>query len=312
LTNKIVDRQDLSDEAKLQAEHDRDMITFRIDTMLSNVNNWIVYDIKYDEHEEVERIEFKPLDISGYCKAVFDRCSKTLVMSATILNHDIYCKSIGLNPADVKFIRVSSDFPIENRPIYPLNIAHLNYDNLQRQEIRSNIVKAIDKIMNLHENDKGIIHTTSYKQLNFIKQNISYQNAQRLVETNSFVERDEVIARHTMTKLEPTVLISPSLYTGLDLKDDLSRFQIIVKVPFPDLTDKWICTKMKKGKQWYYWQTALRLVQSYGRSIRSKDDWAKTYVLDSSFGNFLKKNRNMFPDWFTFAIVYNSAICKEK
>jgi hypothetical protein len=27
-------------------------------------------------------------------------------------------------------------------------------------------------------------------------------------------------------------------------------------------------------------------------------------VPDSSFGDFLKKNRNMFPDWFTSAIVY--------
>jgi ATP-dependent DNA helicase DinG len=260
----------------------------------------------------VERVEFKPLDISGYCEPVVDRCSKTLVMSATILNHDVYCKSIGLNPADVKFIRASSDFPIENRPIYPLNIAYLNYDNLQRQEIGSNIVKAVDKIMNLHHDDKGIIHITSYKQLNFIKQNISYQNSQRLVETNPHTERDEVIGRHTITKSEPTVLISPSLYTGLDLKDDLSRFQIIVKVPFPDLNDRWIDARTKKDKQWYYWQTALRLVQSYGRSIRSKEDWAKTYVLDSLFSDFLRKNRSMFPDWFTSAIVYNCVVCKEK
>ena len=132
---------------------------------------------------------------------------------------------------------------------------------------------------------------------------ISEHNAQRLVGTNSLIERDQVIARHAMTKSKPTVLISPSLYTGLDLKDDLSRFQIIVKVPFPDLKDRWIYAKTKKDKQWYYWLTALRLVQSYGRSVRSKDDWAKTYVLDSSFTFFLKKNRNMFPDWFMSAIV---------
>jgi ATP-dependent DNA helicase DinG len=310
LTNKIIDSEDLSNEAKSQAERDTDTLTHKIDTMLSNLNNWIVYDIKHDEFGEVERIEFKPLDISCYCESVFHKCSKLLIMSATILNHDVYCKSVGLNPADVKFIRVSSDFPIKNRPIYPLNIAYLNYESMQIQDVRSNIIKAIDEIMNVHHNDKGIIHTISYKQLNLIKQNISDQNAQRLVETNSLTQRDAVIAHHAMTKSEPTVLISPSLYTGLDLKDGLSRFQIIVKVPFPDLTDKWICAKTKKDKQWYYWQTALRLVQSYGRSIRSKDDWAKTYVLDSSFGNFLKKNQNMFPDWFTSAIVCNGATYK--
>ena len=42
--------------------------------------------------------------------------------------------------------------------------------------------------------------------------------------------------------------------------------------------------------RWYNWQTALRLVQACGRSIRSKDDWAKTYILDSAFDRFIKKS----------------------
>ena len=93
---------------------------------------------------------------------------------------------------------------------------------------------AIDNLMTLHRNHKGIIHTTSYKQLNFIKENISQINKCRLLETNPDIQRDEVIAEHVKT-IKPTVLISPSLYMGLDLKDDLSRFQIITKVPYPDL-----------------------------------------------------------------------------
>jgi Rad3-related DNA helicase len=44
------------------------------------------------------------------------------------------------------------------------------------------------------------------------------------------------------------------------------------------------------------------LIQAYGRSIRSKEDWAKTYVLDSAFGYFVKKNKNILPDWFALAI----------
>jgi Rad3-related DNA helicase len=95
---------------------------------------------------------------------------------------------------------------------------------------------------------------------------------------------------------------SPSLHLGLDLKDDLSRFQIITKVPYPSLGDRWIDEKRKRSEQWYTWQTALRLVQGYGRSIRSKDDWATTYVLDSAFGPFVRRNKNILPDWFTYAI----------
>jgi hypothetical protein len=155
--------------------------------------------------------------------------------------------------------------------------------------------------MTLHKNQKGIIHTTSYKQLNFIKENISQTNKCRLIVTDPKIARDEVITEH-VNNIKPTVLISPSLYLGLDLKDDLSRFQIIVKVPYPDLGDRWINEKRKKNGQWYIWQTALRLVQGYGRSIRSKDDWAKTYVLDSAFGPFVRKNKNILPNWFIQAI----------
>ena len=89
---------------------------------------------------------------------------------------------------------------------------------------------------------------------------------------------------------------------GLDLKDDLSRFQIITKVPYPNKSDRWTEAKRNAHEQWYNWQTALKLIHGYGRSIRSKEDWAKTYVLDSAFGYFVKKNNNILPDWFTKAI----------
>jgi hypothetical protein len=44
------------------------------------------------------------------------------------------------------------------------------------------------------------------------------------------------------------------------------------------------------------------LVQGYGRSIRSKEDYAITYVLDSGFEKFVKRNKNILPDWFTQAV----------
>jgi Rad3-related DNA helicase len=105
--------------------------------------------------------------------------------------------------------------------------------------------------------------------------------------------------------MKPTVLISPSLHLGLDLKDDLSRFQIITKIPYPNKNDRWIDARRKMDEDWYYWQTALKLIQGYGRSIRSKDDWAKTYVLDSAFRYFVRKNRNILPNWFIKAIQGN-------
>jgi ATP-dependent DNA helicase DinG len=289
-----------SDELLVEAIKDIEKLDSTIESISLDPSNWIVSEINR-EGREVTSVELKPLDVSTYCQAVFRNCNKTLMMSATILDSKALCQSLGLVHDEVKFIRVESDFPLQNRPIYPLNIAYLNFDNLQLQEVKTKISIAIDDIMTSHKNQKGIIHTTSYAQLDFIRENISQTNRCRLLETNPEIQREEVIAEH-LKSTKPTVLISPSLYTGLDLKDDLSRFQIITKVPYPDLKDRWINEKRKKNGQWYICQTALRLVQGYGRSIRSKDDWAKTYVLDSAFGPFVWKNKNILPDWFTEAI----------
>ena len=123
----------------------------------------------------------------------------------------------------------------------------------------------------------------------------------RLLETDPEVQRDEIISEH-INATKPTVLISPSLQLGLDLKDDLSRFQVITKVPYPSLGDRWINEKRRRNEQWYRWQTALKLVQGYDRSVRSKEDWAATYVLDSAFSYFISRNRGILPEWFTSAI----------
>ena len=297
----------LGEELTVEAIRDTEKLTEVIDNVLSNPKDWMVSEITKEGYEVIS-VELKPLDVSAYCKEVFEKCDKTLMMSATILDKHAFCKSLGLAPKEVKFIQVPSDFPLQNRPIIPLNTAYLDSNSLRQQEIQIKIAMAVDNLMTLYRNDKGIIHTTSYKQLNFIKENISQENKCRLLETNPEIQRDEVIAEH-VNSTKPTVLISPSLYIGLDLKNDLSRFQIITKVPYPDLGDRWINEKRRINGQWYIWQTALRLVQGYGRSIRSKEDWAETYVLDltypelpSAFGPFVWKNKNILPDWFTQAI----------
>jgi Rad3-related DNA helicase len=169
------------------------------------------------------------------------------------------------------------------------------------KESMPTIVNAIEKILTAHKNEKGIIHTTSYSQLQSIKEGLGKEHAARLIETGAKLDRTEVLESHFQSK-KPTVLISPSLHLGVDLKDDLSRFQIIVKVPYPDLTDKKVARKKEKDPSWYTWNTVLRLVQSYGRSVRSADDHATTYILDSSISFLLKSAADLVPKWFREAI----------
>ncbi len=281
--------------------YEKNLFTFLEDLRI-NKENWLVTNITKNEIDnKPSRIKLEPLVVSSYFTDIFDKGSISLLMSATILSKENLCKAVGLKNEDVKFIRVeNSDFPIKNRPIYLMNVAWLNARTMS--ESLPNIVKVLDNLLSVHKNDKGIIHTTSYSQVQFIKNNLSKENLSRLIETNPKFDRNEMILKHTQST-KPTVLISPSMFLGVDLKDDLSRFQVIVKVPYPDLTDKKISVLKQRNPKWYEWNTILRLIQAYGRSVRNADDYANTYILDSSVSFLLKNGKEMIPKWFSEAII---------
>ena len=315
----------LKGEVKTDAIQYLKKLESTIEWIQEDVDNWIVSEIVRDDDDKkqkfkqkslisedehgnekpkpkgkINKIVFKPLDVSPYCRPLFELADITLIMSATILDSNTFCRNIGLDINKVKFIEMPSEFPIENRPIYTMNVTHLNYTNLKIDRIHHKLAASIDRIMDYHSNEKGVIHTTSYFQVNFIKSLLSDKNRMRLTITDPEIPRDEIIAKHYRSN--NSVLISPSVHTGLDLKGDLSRFQILVKVPYPSLGDRWIRKKQTlDGGKWYRWQTVLKTVQAYGRSVRSKDDWAKTYLLDSSFDDFIRTNK--FPKWFLEAIM---------
>ena len=90
--------------------------------------------------------------------------------------------------------------------------------------------KAVEAILDAHSNEKGIIHCHTYKIANYLKRNI---RSTRILIHNS-ENRDEILQKHMKSK-KPTVLLSPSMTEGVDLKGSLSKFQVICKVPYPYL-----------------------------------------------------------------------------
>jgi Rad3-related DNA helicase len=258
-------------------------LTVVIDDIKANKDNWIVSGVQRDSANQLVKVTLMPLEVSSYFYTILDKGSVSLFMSATILSKDHLCKTTGLKPEKVKFIRIEdSDFPVKNRPIHMMNVAWLSAKTMNVSMPK--IAQAVDNIMSIHRNEKGIIHTTSYSQLQFIRDNISKENASRLIETASSLDRSEVLQKHYESKNQ-TVLISPSLHLGVDL------------------TDKKIAAKKERDPKWYTWNTVLRLVQAYGRSVRSSDDYATTYILDSSASYLLKNAQGLMPRWFTEAIV---------
>jgi Rad3-related DNA helicase len=92
---------------------------------------------------------------------------------------------------------------------------------------------------------------------------------------------------------------------GLDLKGDLGRFAIIVKLPFLYLGDKQIARRREIDPDWYNYQTSLTLIQAMGRVMRSEDDFCSIYIMDSLFHWFYNTNKKFFPKYITESFQYN-------
>ncbi len=262
--------------------------------ILSDKDNFVVNDPILDLNGNFRTISIKPIDVSKFTKIFFDT-EYQIFMSATIAKQS-FCENMGLEQDDVAFVDTpKSPFPINHRTIDLLNIKRLSYGSTEEDEIE--VIKTIDRILDEHSTVRGLILTSSIPRCQKIIRYLSPKNTRRIRICHSKNKdgktQDEVISEHAS---DPTgVLLSSSLWEGVDLKDDLSRFQIIAKVPYPNYKEKRTKAKMDKFPTWYTSQTLTKLLQGFGRSIRSNDDWAKTYVLDTAVNNVFFKGQQMIP-----------------
>ena len=259
----------------------------------SDLGNFIINEPEYKK-EEFKSIIIKPLDVSKYVKEFFITPFQ-IFMSATI-NRDSFCQNMGFAPEEIAFVDTPrSPFPLENRKVEFLNTARLSYKSPIVDENR--IWLKIDEILSRHKNQRGLILTSSRVRCENIVKNLSLKNKSRLrichARNPDGKTQDDVIKEHANSK--DGVLISSSLWQGVDLKDNLSRFQIIAKSPYPNYTEKWVESKMERYPLWYPSQTITKILQGFGRSIRSKQDWATTYVLDSAVEPLLNNSKNLVP-----------------
>lgn len=247
-------------------------------------------------------VELKPLYVKDFAHdLLFDKVDKVLMMSATILSVDIMCDSLGINRSQVHASRLASDFPVENRPILFKPSGKMSYK--EKATTMPKLMKDIEKITSSHSDHKGIIHTHNFEIASYIKEKGSRELRIRLYFQNDYSSKEDMLEAHA--KSDNGIIIAPAMHEGLDLKDDLSRFQIICKMPYPGLgNNPQLKRRMELSSEYYAYLTALKLVQSYGRSVRSADDWAKTYVLDADFKSFYDRSKHLLPKWFKEAIVW--------
>jgi Rad3-related DNA helicase len=161
--------------------------------------------------------------------------------------------------------------------------------------ILDDIAKIIKYIVDHHKNDKGLILVPSFY--------MSKQIVSRLPKTICLFEHKQetnsadAVARFKAHK-GAGVLISPSLFEGLDFKDEESRYQIICKTPYASLGDLRVKKIADSYGDIYKEMTLYKILQGIGRSIRSEKDFAVTYFLDKSSQTLFESKLNCWKDRF--------------
>src|SRR5271166_219070 len=264
----------------------------------NDMNDWISF-----SDQKSGNMIIRPLTATLFAeKILFSRAEHVLMMSATILDPNTFARNLGMDPTTCSYLTVPSDFPKENRPIYYKPQGSMSWAS--KAETLPKMIRFVERILTRYKDVKGMIHTNSYDINDALTQYLyTTQHASRIITHGRGPgSRDDAVVAHMMEK-GPTVLVSPSMTEGLDLKEDLSRFQIIMKIPYPYL-DPYTRTRMRRDEDWYQWMTALALIQASGRSNRSATDRANTFILDSAFEQFLNRNEKILPKWWTDAIVF--------
>jgi Rad3-related DNA helicase len=126
----------------------------------------------------------------------------------------------------------------------------------------------------------------------------------RMVYHNSGLDRNILIDRMMSGDLaEDAIVVSPSMTRGADLKGDRCRFNILLKVPYPNVVDSRIKVRSKDFR-WYSLCALREVAQAYGRGVRSEDDYCTTYLLDAGFTRLINGAvKHRVPKWFREAII---------
>lgn len=297
LTGMEDDESDAADKERKYLNPLWDRLTKIVQDMGVEGSPW-VYTGDKDE------VAFKPARVTGFGEELIWKWGERwLLMSATVISAGDLLWSLGWK-GSYESLSLPSTFPVKNRPVVVWPLSNMGRKT-QDAEI-DKLLAGVCQIGRERASDRILIHTVSYaltaKVVEAIRQD---QPARRVFTYTSSGGRAAAIELYR--RYPGSILVAPSLDRGVDLPGDLCRVQIVVKVPYPNLGDKVINARFhtgQEGRTWYTIQTIRSLVQMTGRGVRSEEDFATTYILDSQFNDLWMRSSRLFPSWWRDALEW--------
>lgn len=304
--NQIIGQAKQDENNKLQDEMERVQQKYKMfqENILEEDSEWVCeYDVTKTASGQHRSVTLKPVFVKKFVNGLlFGKAKRILMMSATVLDVNVMCRSLGINKDHVAAYRMKNRFPKENRPIYIQPAAKCTGGKSAMSKWGPKLVRAVNDIVDKYPGKKGIIHTHNFAITNLLAEDCRKGVRSRFLLQRDFPTKAHLLEEHSRRR--DSVIVAPAMHEGINLSGDLSRFQIICKMPYANCFDDLQLNKrVEIDRAYYTWLTALKLVQSYGRSVRSETDYADTYIIDESIHKLLRDAGKMIPKWFLEAIA---------
>ncbi len=228
-----------------------------------------------------------PLSVEAMGRLLWPKdVQKIIMMSATTGPMDI--KELGLDGRRVCYLQAPSPIPPKNRPLIYKPRFNLAYHcvHIGLPILAAELLKLLDK-----HPDKGLCHLPYNLAL---KLQTICDHPRLIFHTKS--DKAEKLAEFRNAPPESgMVLVASGMFEGVDLPYDAARWQLIGKIPFASLGDPLVKARMEEDPEWYGWNTAKKLLQAYGRIVRTPTDFGETYIMDTAWGSFYQRNYHLIP-----------------
>ena len=243
-------------------------------------------------------ISVKPIFIGEMFEAL-DNADHNLLMSATI--SELYAKRTMSLPGTTKHIRLPPQFPKENKKVIFFKPQALNYNSMKDPATIKKLCATTYQIVEHHTKlgERGIILAPSFAIVQSLAETLrTMRGGYKVFEHERGQKLADLLEMFKAYQGGPAILLTPSGFEGLDLPGDLSRYQIIVKAPYASLGDKRIKVILDTYPDIYSLTTLMKITQGAGRSVRSFDDYATTYCLDTGIQRLWTAKNNEWADEF--------------
>jgi Rad3-related DNA helicase len=274
----------------------------KIDRYLKNYQFYMSSKKEWISQIQNDQLILQPIYAKEFMREmIWKKADFFIISSATILDPKQYRELTGLNDIlnedQISFLTVESTFPVENRPILDYSVGSLSQKNWDQNN--HDALTTIEHILRKEEGNVAI-HCGSYKRQKWLMQNIAEDLKSRLIAHTSFNRHEKL---EDWKQSRGSVFVSVAFQEGQDWKYDMCDAQILLKVPYPDLGDKRIRSRLENGeRRWYTNRAMTEVIQAYGRAVRAEDDQARFYIVDGDFKKLAMNCRPFIPEWFKEAL----------